>query len=285
MLYHRFTVQRLVFLLVVLCHIDGYYTEEAPKDGNAPLFADVSPLTDMLKDHVDKFKQLRDDLKALQNRKDNQNPLVFFRETMRIMEGLQSLGKEWKDIERIQNEGNREFEVILEEMDPMCGQVKPRAALFEIELRCMYTDLGGNPYYIIGPLKQEQVNRIPYAVTMYHDLLTKAEVKQANETRTIEPSVRRRLDTLVPNLFNVAVREATKSGYNGSNVKHRGLSMMLYLESHTNSGITIFPEGLFTVAPTSGSLLVSKVHPSICPSSNSVQVITNFFVSSKKQMM
>uniref|UniRef100_A0A182MX17 Uncharacterized protein n=1 Tax=Anopheles culicifacies TaxID=139723 RepID=A0A182MX17_9DIPT len=272
-------LHRIVFLLVVLCCIDGYYTENAPAEQKPNFAPDLSPLTDVLHGHVNKFKKLRDDLKALQNSKDNQNPMVFFRETMRIMDGLQALGKEWKDIEHLQNSGNRAFKTVLDEMDPMCGQVKPRSAFFEIKLRCMYTDLGGKPYYIIGPLKQEQVNVTPFAVNLYHGLLTQAEVKQANETRTVEPSVRRRLNALVPNLFNVAVREVDKSGYNGSNVKHPGFSMILYLESFISTGITIFPGGMFTVAPTSGSLLVTKAHPSICPSSKPVNVIANFNVN------
>uniref|UniRef100_A0A182KA98 Uncharacterized protein n=1 Tax=Anopheles christyi TaxID=43041 RepID=A0A182KA98_9DIPT len=239
------------------------------------------PLTQALQGHVDKFKKLRDDLKFLQDSKERQNPLAFFRETMRIMEGLQSLGKEWKDIERLQNKRDREFETLLEEMNPLCGQRTPRTPLDEIELRCRYSDLGGKPYYIIGPLKQEQLNLSPFTVTIYRDLLTESEVRRTNESRLIEPSIRRRLETLVPKLDSIAVREISEKGYNGANAQHRGHSMMLYLESRISGGMALFPGGTFVVAPTSGSLLVSKEHPSICPSSISVNVVTNFNVPLK----
>uniref|UniRef100_A0A182P4A9 Uncharacterized protein n=1 Tax=Anopheles epiroticus TaxID=199890 RepID=A0A182P4A9_9DIPT len=236
---------------------------------------DMVPLTQTLQSHVEKFKKLRDDLKALQETKEDQNPLVFFRETMRIMDGLQSLGKEWKDIERMQNRGKRsrdrvEFESVLEQMDPLCGQRNQRSAALEIELRCQYSDLGGNPYYLIGPVKEEQLNLVPFRVTVYRDLLTEGEVRRANETRQIEVNVRQRLNTLVPDLVNVAVRKVGENGYNGSRVKQHGVSMMLYLETRNNGGMTMFPGGTFIVAPTSGSLLVSKERPSICPS-NSAQ--------------
>ncbi|XP_049282061.1 uncharacterized protein LOC125763235 [Anopheles funestus] len=285
MFCHRFTIQCLISILVLLCYIEECYGKDKKlfkADQKLPL-PDITPLTGTLHGHIEKFKQLRDDLKALQNSKADQNPMTFFRETMRIMQGLQALGKDWKDIEQIQNSSARDFQQVLEEMDPMCGQIKPRAAVYEIKLRCMYTNLGGNPYYIVGPLKQEQVNRIPFVVDMYHDFLTQAEVKHANETRQVEPSVRRRLQTVVPNLFNVAVREAGENGYNGSHVKHRGYSMVLYLESYFNAGVTIFPEGIFTVSPRSGSLVVTKAHPSICPSSHPLNVITNFDIAAKKQ--
>nr|XP_040230808.2 uncharacterized protein LOC120954715 [Anopheles coluzzii] len=272
MFCRRSACRGLIALLVLLGCIVSFYALEAP-----PL-PDVVPLAKALQGHVDKFKKLRDDLKALQNSQDRQNPLAFFRETMRIMEGLQSLGKDWKDIERLQNKNDRDrdFENLLTEMDPLCGQRTPRTAFFEIKLRCSYTDLGGKPYYRIGPLKQELVNRVPFVVTVYHDLLTESEVRRANETRMIEPSVRRRLDTLVPNLYNVAVREVSERGYNGGKVKAPAHSIMLYLESYKTGGMTLFPGGTFVVAPRSGSLLVSKQHPSICPSSISLNVITNF---------
>uniref|UniRef100_A0A182YN44 Uncharacterized protein n=1 Tax=Anopheles stephensi TaxID=30069 RepID=A0A182YN44_ANOST len=282
MYHHRFTVRRFIALLVLYCCLEAACTERVAPATESVL-ADISPLTDALQGHVEKFKKLRDDLKALQNSKDSNNPLHFFRETMRIMEGLTSLGKDWKTIERLQNNPNREFETLLEEMDPVCGQRSPRTPFFEIKLRCSYTDLGGKPYYRIGPLKQEQLNLTPFTVTVYRDFLTPNEVKRANETRQIDPNVRRRLHTIVPNLFNVAVRAISQKGYNGSNVKHRGYSMMVYLESYINAGMTLFQGGTFTVAPTSGSVLVSRAHPSICPSGNSVNVITNFNVLSKKK--
>uniref|UniRef100_A0A182T503 Uncharacterized protein n=1 Tax=Anopheles maculatus TaxID=74869 RepID=A0A182T503_9DIPT len=269
MYWHRLTVQRLIALVVLFCFIGASYTEEAPNVKPKPSIEDIAPLTGALQGHVEKFKKLRDDLKALQDRKDRQNPLAFFRETMRIMEGLTSLGKEWRDIEHLQNDRNREFESILEEMDPLCGQRTPRTPYFEIRLRCKYTNLDGNPVYLIGPLKQEHVNLVPFTVTVYRDLLTPNEVKRANETRQVDQSVRRRLNAIVPKLFNVAVQELSEKGYNGANVKHRGYTMMVYLESYINAGITLFPGGTFTVAPTSGSVLVSKSHLSVCPSGNS----------------
>uniref|UniRef100_A0A182NTD5 Prolyl 4-hydroxylase alpha-subunit N-terminal domain-containing protein n=1 Tax=Anopheles dirus TaxID=7168 RepID=A0A182NTD5_9DIPT len=286
MFCHRSIVQGLIALLVALCWIGG--AENAENDAKAnglkqDPFIVMEPLQDALRGHVDKFKKLRDDLKALQNSKENTNPLAFFRETMRIMEGLQSLGQEWKDIERLQDPEVRRFENVLEEMDPRCGMLEPRAAIWEIKLRCLYTNLNGNPYYLIGPLKQEQVNLTPFTATIYRDLLTAAEVRRAHETRRLEPSVRRRLQTVVPNVFNLAVREVSKEGYNGSRVKHRGYSAMLYLETNIAGGISLFQEGLFTVEPTSGSLLVSEHHPSICPSRHSLNVITNFNVMSKSK--
>uniref|UniRef100_A0A182QQ90 Prolyl 4-hydroxylase alpha-subunit N-terminal domain-containing protein n=1 Tax=Anopheles farauti TaxID=69004 RepID=A0A182QQ90_9DIPT len=278
MFFHRSFLPGPIALLVILCWISGSIAETK---FDKIVLPDVAPLKDALQSHVDKFKKLRDDLKILQDSKDSTNPLVFFRETMRILEDLQSLGKDWNDIERLQSREARQFESVLEEMDPMCGQLKPRAAIFEIKLRCFYTDLKRNPFYVIGPLKQEQVNTTPFTATIYRDLLTETQVRRANETQQLEPSVRRHIEQVVPNAFNLAVRKVGEEGYNGSRVKHRGYSAMLYLESLTTGGITLFKEGLFMVEPTSGSLLISQRHPSVCPSRHTLNIITNFNIISK----
>ncbi|KFB49124.1 hypothetical protein ZHAS_00017277 [Anopheles sinensis] len=250
--------------------------------GSMKNIADVDPIGNVLAEHVGKFKQLREELKRLQDFKGKNDPLQFFRETMRVMEGLKSLGAEWKDIEQMQeNSRAHKFEKVLEEMDPRCGIPRQRGSLEEKRLRCYYTTLKKNPFFLIGPLKLEQALHEPNVV-MYHDFLTPAEVRQANETRLIDPVVRRRVGQTV-RVHGIAVREASQDGYNGSKVKQRGSSVLIFLETHVAAGVTLYGDSGLTITPIAGSLVVSRVHPSICPSRSPVHLITNFVLQDKSK--
>uniref|UniRef100_A0A182JA12 Uncharacterized protein n=1 Tax=Anopheles atroparvus TaxID=41427 RepID=A0A182JA12_ANOAO len=241
---------------------------------------DVAPLTEAMQSHIGRFKQLRDELKNLQEDKGDKNPLQFFRDTMRLMDGLKNLGAEWKDIERLQNNRALEFEKMLEGMDPLCGQPNHRTAWEEAKLTCSYSTLQKNPIFLIGPLKLEVAQHKP-DVMIFRDFLTETEVRRANETRQIERTVRQRVSATVNRVFGVAVREVSKNGYNGSMVQPRGFSLIIYLETQMSAGVTLFPGGRFGITPTAGSMVVSKMHPSVCPSRKPVNIISNFNVLDK----
>ncbi|ETN59962.1 hypothetical protein AND_008433 [Anopheles darlingi] len=244
----------------------------------------LKPVNDRLLSHVNRFKALRDDLHRLQTSKEEMQPLAYLKEMMRVMDALQSMGKEWKDIEDLQKKGpNDEFISMLEEMDPLCANRIPRTPDKEIELRCSYFYMNGDPFYRIGPLKREEINKNP-SVVIYRDYITENEVKIAKETSVVDLSIFKRIKLVAKDAFNIAVRRVGEKGYNGSEVKHYGLSVMLYLETSGHHGNTLFKAGKYVVSPTSGSLMVSERHPSICPADKPLLAITNFdVVPTRKQ--
>uniref|UniRef100_A0A2M4BVX8 Putative prolyl 4-hydroxylase alpha subunit n=1 Tax=Anopheles marajoara TaxID=58244 RepID=A0A2M4BVX8_9DIPT len=268
--------------LIAFC--SGSENFRASREQRPGAVPSLKPVNDRLLSHVNRFKALRDDLHRLQTSKEKMEPLMYLKEMMTVMDALQSMGKEWKDIEDLQKKGpNEEFISLLEDMDPLCANRIQRTPDKEIELRCSYYFMNGDPFYRIGPLKREEINKSP-SVVIYRDYITENEVKIAKEKSVVDLSVYKRIKRVAENVFNVAVRRISEKGYNGSEVKHYGLSIMLYLETSGFHGNTLFKAGRYVVSPTSGSLMVSERHPSVCPSDKPLLVITNFdVVPTRKQ--
>ncbi|XP_050086643.1 uncharacterized protein LOC126571850 [Anopheles aquasalis] len=274
-------------MLIVIC--SGTRNFRAPREqktGNvdADGVPSLKPINDRLVSHVSRFKGLRDDLHKLQHSKEKMEPLAYLKEMMRVMDALQSMGKEWKDIEDLQKKGpNEEFISLLEEMDPLCANRIPRTPDKEIDLHCSYYYMNGDPFYLIGPLKREVINKSP-SVVIYRNYITENEVRIAKEKSVVDMALYKRIKLVAENVFNIAVRRISEKGYNGSEVKHYGLSIMLYLETSGFHGNTLFKAGKYVVSPTSGSLMVSERHPSVCPSDKPLLAITNFdVVPTRKQ--